>query len=32
MLAAAQGAQIHRVHDVAEIRQALEIIDAVTRA
>jgi dihydropteroate synthase len=31
-LAAGQGAQIHRVHDVAEVRQALAIVDAVTRA
>jgi dihydropteroate synthase len=31
-LAAGQGAQIHRVHDVAEVRQALAIIDAGTRA
>ena len=29
--AAGQGAQIHRVHDVAEARQALAILDAVTR-
>ena len=31
-LAAGQGVQIHRVHDVAEARQALAIFDAVTRA
>jgi dihydropteroate synthase len=30
-LAAGQGAQIHRVHDVAEVHQALAIIEAVTR-
>lgn len=31
-LAAGQGAQIHRVHDVAETRRALAVVDAINRS